>query len=65
MKCSGMFWVAGMLSSEDLCVAATYDEMQLSAQEVDSHVQSLLGIISKLTEEGNWDLTVGEILNEV
>jgi hypothetical protein len=57
---SGAFWLAGMLNDEDLCIVLAYDEMQLSLREADSHVDSLLDIVSWLSEPGNWDISVGE-----
>jgi hypothetical protein len=61
---SGAFWLAGMLNDEDLCIALAYDEMQLSLSVAESHVNSLLDIVSWLSEPGNWDIGVGERLHK-
>lgn len=57
---SGELWLAGMLNDEDFCIALTYDEMPLSLSETESHADSLLDIVSWLSEPGNWDISVGE-----
>lgn len=60
---SGFFWSANMLQNDELCVAATFDDMQTTLEEAESHVKHLLDIVSKLTKETNWDKTIGEILD--
>ena len=62
---SGNFWLAGMLNDEDLCITLAYDKMQLSLNEAESHVDSLLDIVSWLSELDNWDIRVGERLQKL
>jgi hypothetical protein len=56
--------LAGMLNNEDLCIALAHNEMQLSLSEAESHVDSLLDIVSWWSERVNWDISVSERLNK-
>ncbi|CZR69382.1 related to long-chain-fatty-acid-CoA ligase [Phialocephala subalpina] len=58
----GFFWEAGMLSADELCVLATWDDAQLSLAEAEGHVESLNKIIQWITTPENWVKPVGKLL---
>jgi hypothetical protein len=51
-----------MLSADELCVLAAWDDAQLSQEETEGHVASLNNIIQWMTRPENWDQPVGEVL---
>ncbi|KUJ19720.1 AMP-binding enzyme family protein-like protein [Mollisia scopiformis] len=58
----GFFWEAGMLSADELCVLATWDDAQLSLEEAEGHVASLNKIIQWITQPDHLFRPVGELL---
>jgi hypothetical protein len=59
---SGFFWEGGMTGAEELCILASWDDAQLSLEEVEGHVESLNKIVQWIIEPDNWSKPVGEIL---
>lgn len=51
-----------MLSAEELCVLASWDDAQLSLVEVEAHVDSLNKIVQWITQPENWMKPVGQIM---
>ena len=59
---SGFFWEAGMLSAEELCVLASWDDAQLSLEEVEGYVDNLNKIIQWITQPENSVKPVGQVM---
>jgi hypothetical protein len=53
-----------MLSTEELCVLATWDDAQLSLEEVEGHIDSLTKIIQWITQPDSWVKPIGDILKD-
>ena len=46
-----------MITQDELCVIASWDDLGLGKEEVDGYVEKLLSIVVKITEPGNWDVS--------
>ena len=53
-----------MLSAEELCVLATWDDAQLNLEEVEGHVESLTKIIQWITQPKSWVKPIGDTLKD-
>jgi hypothetical protein len=51
-----------MLSADELCLLATWDDAQLSVEETEGHLASLNKIIQWMTQPESWEKLVGQIL---
>jgi hypothetical protein len=51
-----------MLSADELCLLATWDDAQLSVEETERHLASLKKIIQWMIQPENWEKPVGQIL---
>jgi hypothetical protein len=53
-----------MTTPETLCTICGFDDMQISSEEMDCHVQSLLSIVSILVKPTSWDVKVATLLQK-
>ena len=51
-----------MIDSDNLYFIASWDTAQMNAAEMEGHCDTLADVMRKLTNEENWNRTVGDVL---
>jgi hypothetical protein len=58
----GLFWNFGLENPTRVKVFAMYDDVHLRGSDVVAALESVQGLIEKLSESGNWDQPVGNLM---
>lgn len=53
-----------MVGTDELCFHAMWDDAQMSSNEAEGHVASLIKIIEWMTRAENWTAPVAELLEK-
>jgi len=51
-----------MLSPDEVCITAGWDDAQLGLEDMQSNIASFCNIVKRITEPENWNKTVGQLL---
>jgi hypothetical protein len=62
---SGLYWNCCMLDKTNFLVIASWDTAQMTATEVEGHVDGYVEVMRRIVSLGNWERSMKEVFESL